>query len=302
MKAKKILKKLGKWTGFIFLGLLVVLIIVLSYAYIQTEKRLNTVYTTEEIKIEIPEDSVSIANGEHLLAVYACRECHANDLSGKTLIDNPLLGRFITANLTKGKGGIPSDYSDQDWLRALKHGLDKEGKPLVAMPSDESTRIPDEDLADIVAYLKKLPPVDHEHETFKIGPVMRILSAFGKVNPIAAEQINHENLNQVAKPTVEVSVEFGATLAINCFACHRENLQGGPPLIPDHPPVPNISSTGRPGKWTEEQFIQTLRTGVRPDGHHLDNTIMPWERFKEFSDVELKALRTYLLSFPKDRS
>lgn len=299
MNTKRILRKTGKWIGFIFLGIIVIVALVLVYAYIQTERRFNKVYETRRVEIEISGDSASVANGEHLLAIYACRECHGPGLSGKVILDNPILGKFTSSNLTSGKGGIPLEYSNQDWLRALKYGLNKESRPLVSMPSDESTKIPDEDLADIIAYLKTLPSVDYEGDDIKIGPLMRILTAFNKVNLLAAEQIDHNKVEKIVKPEVKVSVEYGAVLAINCTACHRSDFRGGPPLIPDHPPVPDISSTGRPGKWTEEQFVLTLRTGVRPDGHKLDNNIMPWERFREFTDVEIKALRAYLLSFPR---
>lgn len=300
MKSIKLLKKAGKWVGFGLLGLLIIVMIVYGFAWRQTEKRLHKVYDTEYINIEIPDDSASIARGDHLLSVHACKDCHAPDLGGKIMINNFFVGRYTTSNLTRGKGGLPVDYNDQDWLQALKHGVDKQRKPLIGMPSNESTQIPDEDLADIIAYLKSHPPVDNELEKIKIGPLMRILAAFGAVELFPAEQIDHK-IAYIEKPKTEVSVEYGATMAINCFGCHKENLQGGPSPLPDHAPAPNISSTGRVGQWTEEQFLQTLKTGITPDGHSLKNEEMPWERFRDYSDVELKAIRVYLLSFPKNK-
>ena len=70
-------------------------------------------------------------------------------------------------------------------------------------------------------------------------------------------------------------------------------------MAPGHPPVPNITATGRVGKWTEAEFIRTLRTGITPEGQKLDSTKMPWPRTRDFSETELKAVRTFLLSLPK---
>ena len=250
------------------------------------------------VNVEIPSDSASIAKGSHLFTVYNCRECHADNLGGKVMIDDQVLGYVKTANLTKGKGGLPNDYNDQDWLRALKHGLNKDSKPLIAMPSDESSRIPDEDLADIIAYCKSVPPIDNDLGPQKAYPVAKILFAFGKLPIFPALNMSHE-VNPITKPEEVISEDFGATLTISCTGCHRANFAGGPPLAPGHPVVPDISSTGRPGKWTEEQFMNTMRTGTTPEGHSLKNESMPWMSYKEYSDVELKSIRKYILTFPK---
>lgn len=299
MKVKHILIKTGKWTAIILGGLILVLLIAFAYSYWQTERRLNIEYPTEFINIKIDNDSASIARGKHLFSVHACNECHGTDLRGKLIADNFALGRFVAPNLTRGKGGLPADYTEQDWLKALKLGIGKDGKTLAGMPSTETTNLPDKDLADIIAYCNNYLPITNELGSTKIGPVIRILTAFGKIKLFPAEEIGH-NYESIKQPKQEVSADFGATLAVNCFGCHKANLEGGPSDIPGHPPVPNITSKGRVAKWSEEQFMQTLKTGVTPDGHKIDNSQMPWQRFREFSDVELKALRAYLLTFPKN--
>ncbi|MEO8470906.1 MAG: hypothetical protein ABI477_01895 [Chryseolinea sp.] len=67
-------------------------------------------------------------------------------------------------------------------------------------------------------------------------------------------------------------------------------MKGGNPGAPGFPPVANISSTGHPGKWTAEQFIETLRTGKTREGRVLKPEEMPWPIANQFTDVELKAL------------
>ena len=279
MKIIQILKTTGKWTGFILLGIILIVGLIYVYSARQYKITMDTAIVFPPVNIEIPSDSAAIARGNHLFTVYNCRECHTDNLGGKVMINDQILGYVKTANLTKGKGGLPNDFNDQDWLRALKHGLDKDSKPLIAMPSNESSRIPDKDLADIIAYCKSVPSVDNDLGPQRAYPLAKILFAIGKLPIFPALNMSHE-VNPIAKPEEVESEDFGATLAISCTGCHRENYGGGPPLAPGHPVVPNISSTGRPGKWTEEQFMNTIRTGITPERHALKIVIFAVLNFR----------------------
>ncbi|MDQ3291187.1 MAG: cytochrome c, partial [Bacteroidota bacterium] len=70
--------------------------------------------------------------------------------------------------------------------------------------------------------------------------------------------------------------------------------------VPGSPPVPNITKTGNLGKWTEAQFIQTLRTGVTPEGKKMNPRNMPWTMTKEFTDHEIKSVYLFLKSLPEE--
>jgi mono/diheme cytochrome c family protein len=297
----KTIKKIGKWLGYTLVCILLICLVLYGYIYWNIENRLNKVYPTATLPISIPTDSASIARGAHLFVVNGCKDCHGTDLKGRYMVNETLTGTVAAQNLTKGKGGLPADYSDQDWLRVLKHGVNREGKTLIIMPANETTQLADKDLADIIAFCKSRPPKDNELEKKpELGPVIKTLIAFKKLDLLPAEHINHE-LRPIAEKKAEVSVAYGAYLTTNCAACHRTNFEGGPPLAPGSPQVPNITSTGRVGKWSEAEFIHTLRTGITPDGHKIDSTQMPWPRTREFSDVELKAVREFLLSLPADK-
>ena len=59
--------------------------------------------------------------------------------------------------------------------------------------------------------------------------------------------------------------------------------------------APNITpdlETGI-GKWTEAEFIRSMRTGITPDGRVLDAQ-MPWHAFQKITDRDLKSLWAYL--------
>ncbi len=71
--------------------------------------------------------------------------------------------------------------------------------------------------------------------------------------------------------------------------------------MPGFPPIPDITSAGHPSKWTEEEFIRTLRTGLTPEGKQLKNTDMPWQMTSQYTDLELKALRSYVMTLPGNK-
>ena len=59
------------------------------------------------------------------------------------------------------------------------------------MPSQEFTRLTDEDLAAIVAYARSVPPVRRVMPASYAGPLLRTLTVAGKVNVISADSIDH---------------------------------------------------------------------------------------------------------------
>ena len=229
------------------------------------------------------------------MATKGCQSCHGDDLSGKVWLDDPMLGQIVTANLTKGKGGLPQDYSTNDWLRSLKHGLKRDSTPLRIMPSHEISHLAEEDMNALIAYLSQLQPIDHSLPETSIGILGYILTDLGQILMIPADSIDHTRA-LTKNVTREISVGFGAYLSANCSGCHRKNMKGGPPLAPGFPVVADITSTGNPGKWTEEQFINTLRTGTTPEGKELNPTEMPWVAFKNYNETEMKALYMFLKS------
>ena len=137
--------------------------------------------------------------------------------------------------------------------------------------------------------------IDRELPASSVGPLARVLTDFGKLPLLPAEIIDHSRpLASDIKP--EVSVQYGKYLSTACQGCHRENMKGGEPIAPGFPVVADISSSGNPGKWTAEEFIQALRTGHTPEGKALNPQEMPWTMTKAYTDVELKALHVYLQS------
>lgn len=279
--------------------LVIVAILVLAGAYyakvyFSTEARIHKDYS-HVIPQQLPADadSAMLANGARLVVSKGCTECHSGDLGGKVFIDDPALGFIVARNLTKGNGGLPDNFSRQDWILALKHGLNPSKRPLLIMPAHEYTHLSEYDMLSIIGFCEQLSPVDRVLPASTVGPLGRFLTDIGKIDLLPAEKIDHDKL-LVKEVKAEATVEFGKYLSIACQGCHREHMQGGEPIAPGFPVVANISSTGNPGKWTTDQFIQTLRTGVTPEGKKLNPKDMPWTMTKAYTDTELTALHLYL--------
>ncbi len=279
-------------------GVLVgVLILAAGGVYMTTQNRLNRIYTIAPETIPIPTDSASIARGAHLAdAIAKCTDCHTPKLSGEVVMDNPALGRFVSHNLTRGKGGIGSVMKDEDWVRAIRHGVGHDGKALRIMPSADYGKLSVEDVGAIIAYVKSVPPVDNELPPNTLGPVGRVLVASGKMPLWNAEHIDHSVAAPALAPPVGPTLAYGNYLVHvgGCTGCHGPTLAGGPIAggDPAWPPAANITPTGLKA-YDEAEFFSVLRTGVRKDGSKIKDP-MPIAWTKNMTDDETRAIWMYL--------
>lgn len=287
--------KILKWTGVVIGGLLALLLVFYTFIYFNTESRINKTYEVKIQDLVIPTDSISLAKGKHLAEIRACTGCHGTDFSGGFAFadDESPVGILYSTNITNGKGGI--NYTDADWIRALRHGLGKDNRALWFMPSHEIYKISNQDMASLISYVKTRPPVDKINHNKSLKPLGRILTFFGQFPLLPAEQIDH-NAIPVNAVAVSVTPEYGKYLAITCTGCHAENFKGGEAHGPNEPPIPDISSTGSSGKWTAVEFATTLQTGKTPKGKQL-SPAMPWSTF-HYTNEELNAIYTYLHGLP----
>ncbi len=244
----------------------------------------------------------AIERGRHLVeSRYACTECHGADFGGGVMVDDPLLGRLLGPNLTTGEGGLPPDHPAAEWDRIVRHGVRADGRP-AAMPSEDFQRMSDQELSDIIAYIRSLPPVDREVPPVRLGPLGKVLVATGQL-PLSADRIaSHDAPHAARPPAADVSVEFGRHLAGVCTGCHREDMAGGPIRggDPSWPPATNLTphASGL-DTWTYDDFARAMHDGVRPDGSALAapmTLILPYAQ--RMTEVELQALWRFLQSVP----
>jgi len=242
----------------------------------------------------IPADQASVARGRHIAeAVALCTECHQNGLRGRNLGFPSLVARVVAPNLTSGEGGVGGRYTAYDWDRAIRHGIAKDGRKLVLMPSEYYAEMTDSDFAALVAFLNALTPVDNELPASRIGVLGSALIGSGRF-PFPADVLNHDEVGQTVV-TRGVTAEYGSYLVTlgNCRGCHGPELRGTANRI-GPPPAPNLVDSTR--NWSADDFRKTIRSGRTPAGRTLDPQKMPWPRLANLTDAELDAVFEYVRS------
>ena len=292
------MKRLLKTGGFILAGIVAVVAIAAVVVVTVSIAKIGRSYTVQPKPVQIPGDPTSIERGRHIAQTRGCVECHGKDLSGAKVVEDGAMGRFYGPNITRGIGSRVGSFRDEDWVRAIRHGVGPDSKGLFLMPSEEYSHFSDDDLGAVIAFVKSVPDVNRDRVPLVFGPVTRFLLTVGKMK-LAAETIDHANLRPLTV-TPGMTVEYGRYLAAGCTGCHGPNYSGGKIPIgpPNWPQAANLTphADGRLAKWTEEDFVRTMRTAKRSDGTEL-NPVMP-RAFGQMNDVELKALYAFLNSLP----
>jgi len=289
------MKRLLKWLAIVFGVILLVIGGFLVYVYTASANLMARTYTgIQPPQVTIPTDAASIARGKYLAEKVAiCVECHGEDLGGKVVQDDAAFGRLVSANLTRGRGGLPADYSDQDFVRVLTHGVKRDGKSVIFMPSVDYVFTP-EDLGAIVAYVKSMPPVDRTVPAMSVGPMARALGLFVDFPLASAAMIDHTKPRLADRPNPADAVAVGKYLvsSAGCVGCHNPQFTGGsgPP-----PGGANLTPVGI-GTWSERDFMTALRTHKRPNGSPIDEA-MP-RVYGEMSDGDLSRIFAYLKTVP----
>ena len=288
------MRRLLKWLGIFVAGIGIAIAALVAYVYVASGRVMARAYTVEAPRVPIPSDPASIARGKYLAEkVAVCTECHATDMGGKVVEDNFAMGRLVAVNLTRGRGGLPADYTDQDFVRALTHGVKRDGRSVIFMPTAEYVFTAD-DLGAIVAYVKSLPAVDRTLPAMSVGPVARALGLFVNFPLASASMIDHSQSRLAARPDPSDAVAIGKYLASSagCHGCHGAQLTGGggPP-----PGGSNITPVGI-GGWSEHDFVVALRTHRRPNGSAIDEA-MP-RAYGDMSDEDLARIYAYLRTVP----
>ncbi|MEO6056592.1 MAG: c-type cytochrome [Gemmatimonadales bacterium] len=244
----------------------------------------------------------ALERGRHLVeSRYACTACHGSNFGGGVMVDDPAIGHLLAPNITSGRGSRTSSYRAADWDHIVRHGVKPDGSPAL-MPSQDFREMSDQELSDIIVFVRSQPPVVHRVPASALGPLGKVLVATGKL-VLSADVIGSRGTpHPVAPPATAPTADFGVHLAATCKGCHGADLAGGPIVggAPAWPPAANL--TPRPGGiggWTLAQFAATLRTGTRPDRTRLR---VPMSEVvsstRNMTDVEMEALWHYLQSLP----
>ena len=312
---RRILKGLG-----ILVGVLVVLVIGLV-TYVQLTW--NRPVSRAVPEMTAPTDAETVARGEYLYNyTQICWFCHGSEGShspgepqaGGREFDateiGPGFGYLYGSNVSPDPETGIGDWSDGELVRAIREGLDREGRLIFPiMEAEWYHGMSDEDALALVAYMRSLPPVRNEVPPNRLSFAAKALMALGMVKP------QPPVTEPVVAPPRGATAEYGEYLALHgsmCAGCHTPRspntgvydmtrpFGGGDFLMPEEgldTTGTNLTPDGATGigDWTEEQFVTAVRTGVRPDGTVMV-TFMPWPVYTRWTEDDLRAVWLYLRS------
>ncbi len=257
------------------------------------------------------QDFSLIRKGEYLTIAADCAACHTAPGSGKPLaggraIETPF-GNVIAANITPDQETGIGGWTGEEFRAALKTGIGKGGIHLYpAMPYVYYSKMTDEDVAAIWAYLSTVKPVRNPVVSNQLPFPYNIRASLWFWNLLYRPAPDWQ-----ATPGKSAEWNRGAYLVEgtgHCGACHTpKNFLGGDTSAKFQgyaiqgwhaPNITNDRQLGL-GTWSVDDIAHYLKTGHNkvaaasgPMGEEVERSS------SKISDTDLTAIAVYL----KDQS
>jgi hypothetical protein len=300
------------------LGVILLVVLGLGIKFYWLSPRLRP---AQDLKAPLSFDAV--IRGRYLVqSVTGCLGCHSEineAVSGEPPVDGRLgsgrdfgllpgfPGHIRAPNLTRDPDTGIGKWTDGELVRAIREGVSRDGQPLFPMMpyGAYSKTLSDEEVLDIVAYLRTLPAIKNDAGRTTVNfPV----SMFVRAAPAPLVK------SPAGEPPFSDTLARGQWLLIacSCHDCHDsvdghrqpipgKSLAGGVPM-----PVSgkglvysaNISSdpaTGI-GSYSDDELLRVLNEGKGKAGQTLYS--MPWRYYGGMTDTDKRALIAALRAVP----
>ncbi|UWF49476.1 cytochrome c [Pseudomonas sp. N3-W] len=264
-------------------------------------------------------DQNLIKQGEYLARAGDCVACHtAKDgkpFAGGLPMETPI-GTIYSTNITPDKTGL-GDYSFEDFDKAVRHGVAKNGSTLYpAMPYPSYASVTEPDMKALYAYfMHGVAPVAQDNKASDIPwPLSMRWPLAGWRWMFAPAVADYQ-----AAPDADAVVSRGAYLVEglgHCGACHTPraltmqekalNAGEGSAFLSGSAPLEGwIAKSLRGdhkdglGSWNEAQLVQFLKTG-RSDHSAVFGGMsdVVTHSMQYMTDADLTAIARYLKSLP----
>lgn len=260
-------------------------------------------------------DDSRIERGAYVFHAAGCYTCHTDTenhgpaLAGGGPIKTPF-GTFYAPNITPDPDFGIGNWSDADFIRALREGVSPDGRNYYPVfPYEAFTKMSDEDILDLKAYIFAQPAVSAPSHPQEVPFWLRwrfVLTGWKFLNfkpgPLPPE------------PSKDAKWTRGRYLVealAHCQECHTpRTLTGGLDSAkafsgttdgPDGKLIPNITpdKTGI-GDWTMVDIAYALKTGATPDGDDFGSLMadVVENGTSYLTDDDRMAIAVYLKSLP----
>nr|WKF61393.1 Fructose dehydrogenase cytochrome subunit [Paraburkholderia busanensis] len=264
-------------------------------------------------------DPALIKRGEYLATAGDCMACHTTaqgkPYAGGLPLKVPMLGTIYSSNITPDVQTGIGNWTLDDFDRALRKGVSKDGHNLYpAMPYVSYAKVSDDDVKALYAYFRYgVAPVHQPTHAADIPWPLNMRWPLAAWNVLFLEHGPYRN-----KPNLSAEWNRGAYLVqglAHCSTCHTPRgfamqekaldetgggFLGGSVLAGWD--GYNISSSANAGigNWTQAQLVQYLRTGsvpglaqaAGPMGEAVEHS------FSKMTDADVDAIATYVRTVP----
>src|SRR5712672_110689 len=261
----------------------------------------------------LPAHTPTLANGLTTFIAGGCSSCHAVpgqpdrlQLGGGLAIPSPF-GTFYAPTISSDPVDGIGRWTEAEFVNAVTRGISPDGAhyfPAFPYPSYQHAKL--EDIRDLFAYLKTLPPVtgrvrDHDvpfpfNIRRNIG-IWKLLFVDGK--PFVPDSARSPSWNRGAYLVNSLG---------HCAECHspRNFLGGiiaaqrfaGGPNPEGEGWVPNITQKGL-GEWSEKDISYFLKTGSMPEGDSAGGAMARViKNTSQLAPEDRAAIAEYVKSLP----
>ena len=260
-----------------------------------------------------PAAASAVARGEYLARAADCIACHTvpgsgRDFAGGVAFVLPI-GTIYSSNITRDPDTGIGTWSDEDFVRAVRTGVRKDGQHLYpAFPYTSYTALSRSDVLAIKAYLFSLPPIKQPARANQLGFPFNQRWAMSFWN--AAFFKDKRFQSDASQPLGWNTGAYLATALGHCAECHTprnfgfglkrdselagEELQGWMAY--------NITSDRQSGigAWTDEQIAAYLKTGHAPGRASASGPMAEViaDSLQYLSIEDIASLTSYLRSVP----
>lgn len=262
-----------------------------------------------------------VAKGEQVFWAGGCASCHAAPgtsgdarkvlAGGHELVSD--FGTFVTPNISPSPQGIGT-WTQTDFANAMLKGVGRQGEHLYpSFPYTSYTKMQPQDVADLFAYMKTLPPSDNVALGHRLGfpfSIRRGLGLWKQLYLSDAPAVELANASDQVKRGQYLTEALG-----HCGECHTpRNLIGGldknrwlaGALSAEkggdgkQGVVPNITSgEGGIGEWSEGEIAYALESGFTPDFDSLGGSMADViANMAHLTEDDRNAIAAYLKAIP----
>ncbi|HEB89818.1 MAG TPA: cytochrome C [Deltaproteobacteria bacterium] len=260
-----------------------------------------------------------VGRGRHVFFATGGCTCHTN-LPGEGK-DAPLLaggrglktpfGVFYSTNITPDPETGIGDWSDADFMRAMREGLSPDGEHYFPVfPYTSFSGLTDQDLVDLRAYLASLPAIRRENR-----PPDAPFPFSWRATLAGWKWLNFEPVPLPDAPDRSeawIRGRYLVTAAAHCGECHTpRTLTGGLDRSmwlagsregPEGELAPNITPDPKTGigRWSVADLVWYLEMGIKPDGDDTQGLMAEVieHGYSHLPKSDLEAIAVYLKALP----